>query len=142
MSHREMYINMLKQNNYKLTPQRLVILDKILNISGHINADTLFNKIDDKSIGIATIYRTLDLFTKIGILKKLRLDENSYEYDLSIGGDTHSHHHFKCIKCGKIIELYIDQLDELEGFIEKNHNLKITDHQLLLSGYCSDCKVE
>lgn len=132
----------LKENQYKLTPQRRAILDVLLTEqSKHLSTEEIYELIKEKNpnIGLATVYRTLQLFTDYDIIKKMDFGDGCYRYELS-EEQKHQHHHLICIKCGKILEFDNDFLDELEKKIEKNNDFKIVDHIVKFLGYCSKCR--
>lgn len=134
------YLEQLKKHNYKLTNQRLKILETITTCNCHVDAEKLHNYLKDDDISLATIYRNLEIFTKVGILKKLRLDNNNFQYDLVDNSDDHLHHHFICDVCGKVIEIYDDLLDSLEDHLAKKYGLLIKDHQVTFNGVCKSCQ--
>ena len=136
------YKNSLKREGYKLTYQREAILNTILdNRDEHLSCDEIYNIVskDYPEIGIATIYRTLQLFEKLDIVYKLNFDDGFSRYELNLGTGDHHHHHLICLKCGKVMEVKLDLLDSLEKEIERDGKFAIVDHNVQFYGYCSDC---
>lgn len=134
--------SILKNKNYKLTSQRLEIINVLLERpDDHLNSEEIYEiiKKTNENIGLATIYRNLKLFCELGVLTELDVGDGSARYDLNFDDDSHQHHHLICKKCGKIIEVRGDYLDELEEMIEKKYNFKITNHKLKFYGVCLDC---
>ncbi|MEN6461699.1 MAG: Fur family transcriptional regulator [Syntrophomonas sp.] len=130
----------LIQSNYKLTDQRLAVLQVMLENKGHhLSADEVFYAAREKlpNIGIATVYRTLDRLAAIEILYKTMFDSGKFRYELS-NDQHHQHHHIICLSCGKITEVEEDLLASLEEHIEQQ-GFEIVDHQLKLYGYCPSC---
>lgn len=137
------YKEILKENGYKLTSQRKAILKILMeNKSEHLSCDDIFKitSVEHPEIGIATIYRTLQLFEELGMVYKLNFNDGFSRYELDLGTEEHHHHHLICLSCGKVIEVKVDLLDSLEQKIEKNDNFTIVDHNVKFYGYCSDCK--
>lgn len=137
------YKEILKENGYKLTSQRKAILEILMdNKSEHLSCDDIFKitSVEHPEIGIATIYRTLQLFEELGMVYKLNFNDGFSRYELDLGTEEHHHHHLICLSCGKVIEVKVDLLDSLEQKIEKNDNFTIVDHNVKFYGYCSDCK--
>ena len=137
------YKEVLKENGYKLTSQRKAILKILMeNKSEHLSCDDIFKitSVEHPEIGIATIYRTLQLFEELGMVYKLNFNDGFSRYELDLGTEEHHHHHLICLSCGKVIEVKVDLLDSLEQKIEKNDNFTIVDHNVKFYGYCSDCK--
>lgn len=132
----------LKEKGYKITTQRKLILDIIKENQGkHLSPEEVYNLVKSKAsnIGIATIYRTLSLFEKMGLIYKIELTPGSINYELNQVDLNHKHHHLICIECGEIIEVKEDLLENLEEKISANHNFLIKDHSLKFYGYCSKC---
>jgi len=132
----------LKEKGFKLTPQRRATLDVIINNQGkHLNTEEIYDlvKQDCPEIGLATVYRTLQLLDEICVISKLSLDDGCSRYELNTHEDDHQHHHLICQKCGEIIEVEIDLLEHLEEEIEKVYNFKINDHKVKFFGMCSKC---
>ncbi len=137
------YKDILKKEGYKLTYQRKAILNTVIkHYSEHLSGDEIFNLVTEEypEIGIATIYRTLQLFEKLNIVYKLNFDDGFSRYELNLGTGDHHHHHLICIKCGKVIEVKLDLLESLEAEIEKEGIFTIVDHNVQFYGYCNNCK--
>lgn len=135
---------LLSKNGYKVTSQRELIFETLLNSTGsHLSPEELHEIVNkkDKDIGIATVYRTLLLFEELGLVYKDDFDDNRARYELS-RGDEHHHHHLICNSCGDIIEVKHDLLDDIEDYIEENYKFDIFDHDLKFYGLCSDCRKE
>jgi len=132
----------LKEKECKLTPQRRATLDVLIeNQSKHLSTEDVYELVKDKfpDIGLATIYRTLQLFDNFDIVKKLNFNDGCYRYELS-DDQRHQHHHLVCINCGNVYELDDDLLDQLEQQINKNNDFQVTDHMVKFFGYCKECK--
>ncbi len=134
---------LLIKNNYKVTKQREVIFNTLLeDEESHLSPEELHEIVNkkDKDIGIATVYRTLLLFEELGVVFKLDFDDNRYRYEIVSDGEKHHHHHLICSSCSKVIEVKDDLLDNIEEDIEDNYKFKISDHDLKFYGICSECQ--
>lgn len=132
----------LKEKGYKLTPQRRSILDEIIKNEGsHLTAEELYDlvKVNCPEIGLATVYRTVQLLEEVGVVCKLDLDDGCSRYELCDEDETHQHHHLICKNCGAVIEVEGDLLEELEQEIEIKYNFKIKNHSLKFYGVCDNC---
>lgn len=132
----------LKSKGYKLTVQRECILNVIIEHQNkHLTVDEIYKYVYDmnKTIGIATVYRTILLFEELGVISKLIFDDRIIRYELSSFDDRHTHHHLLCVKCNRILEVEEDLLDELEKKVEGKYEFKILDHNLKILGICSNC---
>ncbi len=132
----------LKEKECRLTPQRRATLDVLIeNQSKHLSTEDIYELVKNKfpDVGLATIYRTLQLFDDFNIIKKLDFNDGCYRYELS-DDQRHQHHHLICIKCGNVYEFDDDLLDELEGKIYKSNDFTVLDHMVKFFGYCKNCK--
>jgi Fe2+ or Zn2+ uptake regulation protein len=114
--------------------QRLRILKYLLNNLCHPTVDMIYNELvkDIPTLSKTTIYNTLNLFQKRGIILGLTIDENEIRYESNII----PHAHFKCEKCGEILDVDICYPILNRGFV-KNH--KIHEGHLYLKGVCKNC---
>ncbi|ADO76990.1 Fur family transcriptional regulator [Halanaerobium praevalens] len=131
----------LAENNYKLTKQREMILETILTKENwHFTAEELFSAVreKDKDIGMATIYRTLELMQNLNIVHVLDFNDDSRKYEIYLE-ETH-HHHLICKNCGKLIEFSDQDINYFESELEEKYGFEITEHKLRFYGYCDKCK--
>ena len=134
--------NRLRNNSYKLTPQRQTILKTFLeNPDRHLSAEDVYLLVKNQypDIGLATVYRTLDLLAELGILQKNDFGDGRSRYEFS-RKDEHHHHHLICLNCGDVSEFDDDLLESLEAVILKRNHFKILDHDLKFFGYCQKCQ--
>lgn len=130
----------LAHKNYKLTNQRELILQIFLeNKEKHLSAEEVFMHVKEINphMGLATVYRTLELFLELGILYKVDFDDTRRRYEL--GEEEGHHHHLICVNCDKITEFNDDLLEEFEETIEQEYDFKVVDHHIRFYGYCSSC---
>lgn len=133
----------LKEKGYKLTPQRRAIVDIIIQNAGcHLTTEELYDLVKNEcpEIGLATVYRTVQLLEELGVVSKLDLNDGCYRYELVREDENHQHHHLICSQCGKVIEVQGDLLEVLEHEIESKYDFKIRNHSVKFYGICSDCK--
>lgn len=135
--------DLLKQCGYKFTGQRGAILEVLIANSGnHLSIDEIFKFVRDLNpdIGIATVYRTVTLLEKVGVVMKLDLDDGFSRYELARHNEDHRHHHLICSKCGNVSEVEEDLLDSLEEQILLKNNFLVKDHRVKFYGLCSKCR--
>lgn len=133
----------LHDARYKLTPQREVTVRVLLeNESAHLSAEDVFMKVKDKypEIGLATVYRTLELLNELNVLDKVNFGDGVSRYDLRKEGAQHFHHHLICIHCGTVEEVEEDLLTDVEKIVTRDFNFDIIDHRLTFHGVCNLCK--
>lgn len=135
----------LSAGGYKMTPQRKEILQIFVEHSDyhHMSAEDVYKILREKDseIGLATVYRALDLLSELGILVQIDFGDGCARYELNTADpNVHHHHHLICIKCKKVIEFEEDLLDELETDIADKSGFQIINHEVKFFGYCSDCR--
>lgn len=138
-------IKALGDNGYKTTTQRSMVFDILAeNKDQHLSTEEVYELIKSKNphMGIATIYRTLQLFEEIGLVYKHNFDDGCSRYEILSpnSSEVHQHHHLLCKKCGKIIEVKEDLMNTLEDIIEKQYNFEILNHVVKFTGICSQCR--
>lgn len=138
----EKFKSILQNNGYKITKQREVIFETLLeNSSEHLSPEELHLIVNkkDKDIGIATVYRALQLFEELNLVYKLNFDDNRYRYELT-RDEEHQHHHLICTQCNKVEEVSYDLTSDIEESIYKNYGFKVTNYVLKFFGICSQCQ--
>ena len=129
----------LKEEGLKFTPERETVLREIFSLHKHFDVDELYLKVHkkDRRLSRATIYRTLPLLIKSGlIVETFRcLGKGSYEH---VFGRSH-HDHMVCMKCGKIIEFSNEKIEKLQEEVCKKYGFKSVEHKLGIKGYCRKC---
>ena len=137
----------LSERGYKMTPQRKEILKIFVEHSEfhHMSAEDVYGILreNDSEIGLATVYRALDLLSDLGILVRIDFGDGCARYELNTADPKiHHHHHLICLKCKKVIEFEEDLLDELEKNIADKSGFEILNHEVKFFGYCSDCRTK
>ncbi|MCG8401945.1 MAG: transcriptional repressor [Firmicutes bacterium] len=134
----------LRAHDYKMTPKREQVLKVLLeNKDKHLSAEEVYNlvKLRAPDVGLATVYRTLELFSNFDIIHSMDFGDGRKRYEFSSQSmDGHRHHHLICIDCGRIIEVTEDLLEELEARVTNRYNFVISDHELKIFGWCRECK--
>ncbi len=133
----------LKDRNYKLTSQREQILKALLrNQDQHLTAEEVYKLVKQEipEIGLATVYRTLELFLELEIIHSIAMEDGCRHYEF-LGQDEqqHQHHHLICTQCGKIISVSEDLLENLEISLAQKYGFIVENHQLKLFGICREC---
>lgn len=133
----------LKENGYKLTPQRRATLEVLLNNQGkHLSTEEIYTEVrkTHPEIGLATVYRTMLLLEELGLLIKHNFEDGRNRYELSHPDEDHDHHHLICLKCGQVSEVEEDLLGSLEEIIENKHGFRVINHKVKFYGHCSNCQ--
>ncbi len=137
--------NIMRNRAYKLTPQRQTILKIFFkHADQHLSAEDVYQLVKPlyPDIGMATVYRTLDIFAELGVLQKNDFGDGRSRYEFSRQDEHHHHHHLICLHCGSVSEFDDDLLESLETMITKRNKFKVVDHVLKFYGYCEKCQAE
>ncbi len=136
----KLFIQYLRENNLKVTQERLALLEEIFEAEEHLDADELLArmKAKKKKVSRATIYRTLDLLVQCGLVRKSRLGQEHYFYERVQPGKRHDH--MVCTNCGTIIEFWDPQLDERQRQICRDHGFRPSFYSIQIQGLCADCQ--
>ncbi len=141
----EQFERQLKARGLKTTKQRLAILETLAGRpEQHLTAEEIYDivKIQWPNIGLATVYRNIQLLSEMHLIDKLTLGDGYVRYEIADPqeGSGHHHHHMICLACGRVFAFGEDLLDGLEEKIEKTTGFVVSDHELKFYGYCRDCE--
>ena len=128
----------LRASGYKLTPPRLAVLQVIFGQGGHLNPAEILERVRkiQPGVGRASIYRTLELLTQLGIIRPIYLGESGPIYIHAEGG----HHHLVCSLCGKVIDFDQCTADQIADDLSARYGFTIVSHLLEFYGECAECK--
>ncbi|MDY3006114.1 transcriptional repressor [Anaerococcus sp. AGMB00486] len=124
----------LKEHGIRVSHQRLMVLDYLVNNMKHPTADDIYKDLKSKDpiLSQATVYNTLNLFVENNIVSELDFNESRKRYDFY----NKHHSHFICVDCGDILDLNVGidnlKLDELEGY-------SINSVDITIRGECPTC---
>ena len=90
-------------------------------------------------MGIATVYRTLNIFEELGIVNKQEFTDQAYTYEI-MNSDSDHHDHIICTSCGKILEDEFLSVDEVKSSLKKDYDFDLSYYSLRIYGVCSDCQ--
>lgn len=133
----------LVDKGYKLTQQREVTVRVLLeHEKDHFSAEDVFLLVKEQfpEIGLATVYRTLELLSDLQVVEKINFGDGAARFDLRSTDGSHHHHHLICTECGKVEEIMEDGLLRLEQQIERQYGFAVTDHRLDFQGVCRECR--
>ena len=125
-------------HSLKVTPQRTTIYEELLRSKEHPTADLVYQKVRNKlpNISFDTVNRTLLTFSKLGVIRVVEGYGEAKRFD----PDLEPHHHFRCIRCNRIIDLQEQTFDEIN--IPKNISKQFTvlHKKVVLEGVCETCR--
>ena len=131
----------LKQHGYKLTPQRRVVIQTIISSHDHLTPAAIYEKVhqDYPDIGLVTIYRTLEILAKLGLICELHAGDSCRSYTISALGH---HHHLICSECGTVVDFPGFGLGDMEQNLSRETGFRIDGHLLEFIGLCQTCQKE
>ena len=136
-----------KKNGLRMTMPRRVIIGILNESSEYMSAEDVFDKLkgDYPGIGLATVYRTLNLLSSMGVVTRFEFGEGKARYELAESKEDSHHHQIVCEKCFKVIN-YSDFTDEecqfhssMEKILGKKYGFDIKRHVVQYYGICGDC---
>ena len=131
----------LKKNGLKFTMQREVVLKTLYNNNEHFSPENLYllikNRYPSLNVGIATVYRTLNLLEESDIVTSLSFGAQGKKFEL---GNKPHHDHMICKNCNLIVEFEDKTIEKRQGQIAKDQGFKLTGHLMQLYGLCGDCQ--
>lgn len=143
------WVKSLKKSGYRLTKPRKLILKSISNSSKPLSADDIYLTVrkDEPNIGIATIYRTLELLTRLKLISKINFGSEKSFYTLSGNSGNGSSNFMICNSCGRIVHdnkciknsIKIRLKENAEKSILENCKIKIDNYQVVFFGLCDKC---
>jgi Fe2+ or Zn2+ uptake regulation protein len=130
----------LRQAGYRLTKPRLAVLHVLEENDIGLNPEEVFQrgKAICPSLGLVTVYRTLDLFAELGMVRRVHSADRCHSYARA----SVEQHHLICQGCHRVIEFPCDGLDDLIEGVRRQTGYSIYEHLLELSGLCPDCQSE
>ena len=130
--------SLLRDNGFKVTPQRLAICDVLVNTCDHPSAEMIYERLryNYPTMSLATVYKTIGILKELSLIQVLNIGEDSLRCD----ADTSIHLHVRCAHCSKVEDVHGI---ESEKFIEEviaHSNYKLCGQQFYFFGICPECQ--
>ena len=133
----------LNERGWRLTPQREKILSTFQQLpqGNHLSAEDLYHRLEGEgeNISLSTIYRTLKLMARMGILRELELAEGHKHYEINEPSPYH-HHHLICVRCNKTIEFKSESVLKVGAKTAQKEGYQLLDCQLTIHAVCPTCQ--
>ena len=135
----EQHKERLRTAGYKLTNARLTVLAAIEALGGHVTSAEVLAEVETRNaaIGRASVFRTLDLLTRLGIIRPTYI-ASSVTPSYVLLPDGH-HHHIICVRCARVIEFEDCGLGEMTRQLERKLRVRLLGHLLEFFGLCEAC---
>ncbi|MES3034227.1 MAG: Fur family transcriptional regulator [Gemmatimonadota bacterium] len=130
----------LRQHNLPVTQQRLAIAGVVFSSDRHMSAEEVAHDVSaqGENAGTATIYRTLDLLVKSGLVVERDFGEGFRRFEPSRG--IPHHEHLLCTVCGRVDEFRDERLERMTTIIAESHGYSRQRHRLVIYGVCAECQ--
>jgi Fur family ferric uptake transcriptional regulator len=129
----------LQTLGYRLTPQRQLVWDVLRRSGGHVTAEDICAEIQHTIPGfnIASVYRTLELLERIGLVRTSHLGDGRRTYELDEGSE--GHHHLVCESCHTTTHFGPGPVAALRRQLERDYGYRFDDLELVVFGLCPKC---
>jgi Fur family ferric uptake transcriptional regulator len=129
----------LSRAGYRITQPRLAVIQAMLEDQGYSSPHQIHERAASycPSVGLVTVYRTLDLMVEMGLARRIHTDEGCHGYVVASNGHRH---HLVCRQCGATVEFDGCDLSVFLARVSQETGYRIDDHLLELVGLCSACR--
>ncbi|NDL68224.1 Fur family transcriptional regulator [Anaerotalea alkaliphila] len=137
------YETAIKEKDYKLTKQRKSVLSVLVQLEGqHLTIEELYNIVKERypEIGLATVYRCVQMFEELNIVDKVTLQDGLTRYEIAKPNTRHHHHHLICEVCGGVLEVQDDLMGSIEQSFLAAYGFEVRDHKAKFFGVCRECR--
>ncbi len=123
---------------FRMTPQRMAILAEVQNAERHLTAAEIYERVRRKypTIAYGTVYRTLHLLAKHGLIQEFPFGDNASRFDRR----TDRHDHVHCIVCGELVDVEVPIALLARQVAAEQTGFQIIDHQTVFTGICPTCQ--
>ncbi len=138
ISSREEIAETIRKSGYRATSQRIIVYEALWKAGSHPNVSDIhkYASKTDPTISLATVYKNLQLFSEIGLVREMGVHDGSARYDPDIG----FHINLFCVKCGKIEDYDCVSFEEIAPNLNQKMGFKVFSHNFEVRGLCSDCQ--
>jgi Fur family ferric uptake transcriptional regulator len=129
---------LLRKQGYRLTPQRHMILSVIQEANDHLSIEQIAERVQQRNpyVSLSTIYRTLELLRKLGLVRENHLPGEQPHYEAARGN---AHHHLTCLGCHATTHLDETLLGDLHERLQEEYHFHNLTLDLVAAGYCASC---
>ena len=140
LNRQEVFKKQCRMNNLRITPQRSIIFQYLSDSTDHPTADKIYQQVKQKfpHISFDTVNRTLLTFSEIGLVNLVEGYGESRRFEPNL----EQHHHFRCIKCHKIIDFQDEDLNSIKIPEKIKSKFKILNQRVVLEGICDQCSMK
>ena len=140
MSCEIVFLEMLRERGFRLTPQREMVLSVMHQIEGFATAEEIHARVQEQSssVDISTVYRTLELLQEFELVNWIELDDGRRRYEL-LG--VHGHHlHLACRSCGELVGIEMQDAQSFIDYLAQAHGFDAELDHITIPGLCQRCR--
>jgi len=130
----------LRRAAHKVTGPRQAVLDLLRGQAHPMSAQEIFAALPKHRCDLATVYRSMRLLERMGIVKRFDFGDGTARFELLGEGDDGHHHHLVCVRCAEIVEIDECSMTQLEERIAIRNGFKAVTHKLEFFGLCPQCQ--
>ncbi len=130
----------LRADGKRLTRSRRAILDILGKSKYPLSASDVHERLmrERQSADLVTVYRTLAVLKKLGLVAQVEFQEGQFRYEVRHGREHH--HHIRCRGCGRMADLMLCPLKKLTALVERETRFTVEGHALEFFGWCPQCR--
>ena len=134
------FMKVLRNENLKLTPQRVEIFRDVCDSDEHREAEEIYLALRERDVHVSrsTVYRTMNILYQHDLVRRMNIGDGKWRYEHWL--DCHQHDHLICIRCGTIVEFMNPQIEEIQKDVADKFNYKLVKHVHQLFGLCKQCR--
>ncbi|MFC1872311.1 Fur family transcriptional regulator [Chloroflexota bacterium] len=139
MQYHKGLVNSLVEQGFRLTPQRMMVLEAIEESTNHISAEDIYAQVCRRypNVNISTVYRTLELLKKLNLVTETAMGGGRVSYHPSEKG---RHHHLICAECGSVTDLHDEVFEPLKKQMMALYGFEADLRHLGIFGSCAKCR--
>lgn len=139
----QLFRRYLRDQGLPVTPQREAVADLIFTESGHLSVEDIENALREagERIGKATIYRTVEILVRSGLVEEHDFGEGFKRYE-HLFGNTPVHEHLICVHCHEVVEFQSPEVVRLQDATARANGFVPIRHRLEIYGLCGSCQAK
>ena len=136
----ETFAGYLRDHNLPVTQQRMDIAKVLLGSDRHLSVEEVAGELNQRGqkAGLATVYRTIELLVKCGLVVERDFDEGFKRFEPA--RDIPQHEHLLCTVCDKVTEFQDERLERITTLVAEKHGYLRQRHRLVIHGVCASCR--
>lgn len=135
----ERFRRWLRDQRLPVTRQRDLVAEIVFASEDHLSVDAIARRLQDRraGVGTATVYRTLELLVRAGLVRAHEFGEGFRRFEAAAGREGHEH--LICLRCGRVVEFSNERLERMLPVIADEHSFQHQRHRVEIFGTCRDC---